>query len=611
MANLIQKIKNYFKQKSNKQSQENSNFDDLVANLNVIGYGHVNGSNSLAAFNRAFFKALQDCDAFKLWIQPVESKFTEDLNAVPLKDKQWIEECLLSKSKKSSNSINIFSHNPLLIPENKEDTNILLFFWEESLVSETVIKTINLHYDGVLVVTNFVKKVLIDFGCEKKIYVIDPGLTFIPEPAETLRKDSKFFLFSNSRKPSVENKIIKTPTDSQEFFNGSRVAKQTLHACHEIKLTKGNKKKIKLGWLSPWGNECGIAEYSNFILKEFDLEDVNINIYSLSEIKTNKEQKYKISFFDINKNQKNNINFVNKAIEDKIDILVIQYNFNFFPISKFLSCIELLKKEQIKVVLVFHATKPLYALKKTLFSKLELCDRILVHTIEDMNFLKSYGLTRNTTFLPQGVLHLPEENTLSINLPTFNKNKLIIGSYGFFMPHKGIFQLINAFKKLLKSIPDVRLVLINAEYRSLISKEEIKRCMFHAKQLGIYHLIEWHNDFKTNEESLSLIGKCDFMVFPYQKTEESTSAAVRMALASRKPVLTTPLAIFDDIKEITYQLKGINTQDILAGILDFLELSDDERREIMSKQNQWLIDNDWKKISNRLQGMLKGLVINS
>lgn len=775
MIKLIRKVISHFKYKLNRPISQNSFPNNFKNNLNLVGYGHINGSYSLAAFNRAFFKALHDNKTCKLLVQPVEGKETNELNDVPHRHKKWIQKRLLSKNKRPGLSVSIFGHYPLLIPENNANTNLVLFFWEESLIPESFVKTINSHYDGVLVATNFVKKILIDSGCEKKVTVIGSGLTFTPRYPKTLRKENKTFsflhvsscfprkgidalleayakaftakdnvkliiksfpnphneidkliqetfqnhtqapfvevinkelserelslayfqsncivlptrgeglnlpaaeamfckkplitteysahldfcnvenswltdykfsfskshlksshslwadpnvndlaqkmrgLFENwkidNNKKNIESKISQAEKDAHNFFNWSKVARKTLSACQETTFAKNKKNKINLGWLSPWGNKCGIAEYSNFILNEFDQEDISINIYALSEGQTyHNNDKFNISYCsELDKNQINIKHFINKIIEDKINVLVIQYNFNFFPISKFASYIEALNKEKIKIVLVFHATKPLYTLKKTIFSKLKLCDRILVHTVNDMNFLKSYGLTDNITFLPHGVINLVSNNSIPTAIPKISENKLVIGSYGFFMPHKGIFQLINAFKKILNTIPNSRLILINAEYAHRFSQEEIKRCMFHAKQLGIFHLIEWHTDFKSNSDSFALIDKCDIMVFPYQKTEESSSAAVRMALASRKPVLTTPLSIFDDIQEITYQLKGIEIQDITSGILNFLALPTEYQHAIINKQKQWLIDYDWKKISQRLQGMLKGLVIN-
>lgn len=771
MIRLIRKIVGHFSKRAHVEILTHVPSEPV---LTFIAYGHVNGSYSLAAYNRAYFKALDDSKSCKVFVQPVEGIETDDIKHVPQKYQKWLQKCL-AKGSLPEVAANIYGHYPLIIPKNKNQINLVLFFWEESIIPENLIKTLNEHYDGALVATNFVKKILIDSGFEKNIKIIGSGLTFTPQSPKNISTDNEVFTFfhisscfprkgidvllkayaqaftrqdkvklivkgfpnphndlenlvhetfpdpteaplieiinrdlseselslayfqadtivlptrgeglnlpaaeamfckkpmivtdysghvdfcnsnnawmidyqysfsqshlksnhslwaepnvgdlvkkmrelfegstSSAHKKNIEAKVFKAQKEANDFFNWSEVAKKTIEAYRDIVIAKKNKKKIKVGWLSPWENKCGIAEYSSFILNEFDKEQIDINVYSLSETENHPTNRnFNISSCaEINKSEKYLKSFIKKLIKDEINILVIQYNFNFFPISKFSSFIESLNEEKIKVVLVFHATKPLYTIKKHIFPKLKHCSRILVHTVNDMNHLKAYGLSQNTTYLPHGAINQLTEIKSANEIPTIAENRLTLGSYGFFMPHKGIFQLINAFKKILGSIPNARLILINAEYANRSSQEEIKRCMFHAKQLGIFHLIEWHTDFKPNSESLALIEKCDIMIFPYQKTEESSSAAVRMALASGKPVLTSPIAIFDDIRDITYRLKGIETQDITEGILNFLNLPKNEQQAMLDRQKHWLSDHDWKKISSRLQGMLKGLVNN-
>ena len=55
------------------------------------------------------------------------------------------------------------------------------------------------------------------------------------------------------------------------------------------------------------------------------------------------------------------------------------------------------------------------------------------------------------------------------------------------------------------------------------------------------------------------------VVFPYQQTQESASGAVRLGLASLVPVACTPLPIFDDVANATYQLSGITPEAIAEG----------------------------------------------
>ena len=44
-------------------------------------------------------------------------------------------------------------------------------------------------------------------------------------------------------------------------------------------------------------------------------------------------------------------------------------------------------------------------------------------------------------------------------------------------------------------------------------------------------------DYLTDERSLAWLQRAELIVYPYQHTQESSSAAVRMGLASGRPVL--------------------------------------------------------------------------
>ena len=73
-------------------------------------------------------------------------------------------------------------------------------------------------------------------------------------------------------------------------------------------------------------------------------------------------------------------------------------------------------------------------------------------------------------------------------------------------------------------------------------------------------------DYLSEEEVVSELSAADLVVYPYQQTQESASAAVRLGLASLTPVATTPLPIFDDVASITHRLPGTAAVDIAAGI---------------------------------------------
>ena len=56
------------------------------------------------------------------------------------------------------------------------------------------------------------------------------------------------------------------------------------------------------------------------------------------------------------------------------------------------------------------------------------------------------------------------------------QDAVVVGCYGFFLPDKGIPELIQALSILRQTWPQARLRLVNARYPLFLSTDEIARC---------------------------------------------------------------------------------------------------------------------------------------
>ena len=182
----------------------------------------------------------------------------------------------------------------------------------------------------------------------------------------------------------------------------------------------------------------------------------------------------------------------------------------------------------------------------------------------------------------------------------------MIGCYGFFLPGKGVAQLIEALPLLHRTRPGLRLRLVNADYGAHHSTTEIERCRELAGRLGVADSIEWETRFLPDADSLALLSGCEVVVIPTQASLESSSAAVRTALAAGRPVVVTPLPLFDDVGDAVVRARGTGPRD-LAATLDGL-LSDEPGREAARlAAAAWMGANRWAVVGARFQGMLAGL----
>lgn len=238
---------------------------------------------------------------------------------------------------------------------------------------------------------------------------------------------------------------------------------------------------------------------------------------------------------------------------------------------------------------------------------LQKVDKILVHNIDDLNILKSFNLVNNVKLFPHGikVYSTKEEQKNIIKEKYALNNKFIIASYGFLLPHKGIKELIQAYKEISNSDINTHLFLINALYPAPVSFDYQKECLDEIKKLSLTNNITVVNDFLSDEETANYLSCADLLIMPYKQTQESSSAAVRNAIATKKPVLCTPSNIFFDVKQVVQFTNSYIPSDIANKIKELLK---DKSKLYLKQETQlkWIEEHDYKNISNILLNHIIG-----
>lgn len=186
------------------------------------------------------------------------------------------------------------------------------------------------------------------------------------------------------------------------------------------------------------------------------------------------------------------------------------------------------------------------------------------------------------------------------------QGKRIIASYGYLLPHKGLQQLIEAFAQLAAADDSLHLLLVNALYPLAVSEQERDACLALIDRLHLNESVTLATDFLPDSQSLALLQLADLIAFPYQRTQESSSAAVRIGLASGRPVAVTPLSIFDDVADALHTLPGTRPEDLADGMRELLDNPETLAQQSV-KTERWLKSRLWPKLSQRLLNIIDGL----
>lgn len=398
-------------------------------------------------------------------------------------------------------------------------------------------------------------------------------------------------------------------------FTWSAVAERSVSAIHTLEAKNWElNQKAKTGWITTWNTKCGIATYSQHLIN--NMSGVNPVIFSpIGQEILDIKHDFSIRSWSIGK-EKNNFDVIIKHIEQaRLNTIIIQFNYGFFNHADLSELIYALKQRNIVVVMTLHSTvdpdkQPEQNFKLIhMLDALKSCDRLLVHSFADMNRLKSFGLEENVTLFPHGVL---SNKALSLQHNT-NKNMHVIATYGFCLPHKGLSEIVQAVKVLKDQNVTVKLKLVNAEFPVRESRDLIHELKQYVNDNNMNDLVEFHNGFLSDDESLKLLTDADLILFAYQNTGESASGAVRYGMATGKPVMVTPIPIFDDLGDAVFKFKGFTAEHIAEDIITRLKEIEGETPQweaIMNSAKSWRNQHDYRTVSMRLDNICNGLIRN-
>ncbi len=388
---------------------------------------------------------------------------------------------------------------------------------------------------------------------------------------------------------------------------------------HGAKLKSVFKEKISIGWLSSWNTKCGIATHSRYLSENFDKEKFEI-YYFANKVSYNlliEKDPSNVCRLWNNSTDLNLDEVLLELISKKIDLVIVQFHPSFFNIVELADFINKVKNNGIKIIIDLHVVEDL-PVESGLKSSLQLitealkkADALLAHNSGDVEILKKSGLESNTVLFPPGLKKVVfnENSTEDLMVNMHFKDKFVISTFGFLMPHKGVLELISAFAELKKEHENIHLLLINAvRPDNSVFEEYRKECISKITELKLSSDVTFITDFLPDEEVLRLLSMSDLVVYPYQNTKESASGAVRYGLSAGRTVLCTPLKIFDEVKDIASFLTGTDINSIYAGIKFFIEKPDELYRSKILQQ-KWVEEHAWEKLSKKLQEIAEEIVV--
>ena len=270
--------------------------------------------------------------------------------------------------------------------------------------------------------------------------------------------------------------------------------------------------------------------------------------------------------------------------------------------------IKKLKSTGIKVIITLHSTSDtdingkkvsLAIIKDTL----KLVDTLWVHSNNDVKKLNGIGIASNVVSIPIGYTIMKNISIEKARDGIFTNSK-IIAIFGFFLPHKGILEAIQAVSQLKNAYPDILFLVCCSLYPNPVSNEYYTKCKNEVTALGLKDNVIFFINYLGYNEVMALLQCADMILMPYKDTGESSSGAIRQALASNRAVIVTDIPIFSEFNDEVYRIKKCTPEEIANGVkvvYENAQLHD----KIVDTANELTIRNSWSNIAKRYEELLK------
>lgn len=465
-----------------------------------------------------------------------------------------------------------------------------------------------------------------DFCTEETALLVD----FVLQPAKTHLSERDQKNVSMWAEPILESLVQQFRYFISEFNEAERAA--MVERAYQLISTEFTWERVADRWIrfidevekmqyrprvdmvTTWNNKCGIAEYTRMEI-EASASQIDYKVYPnygvelLRKDETFVEKRLWHSVFQGTMDK-----LGQRLMDSDSQIVHFQFNFGFFEIHQLAAVIRELSKKK-KVIITFHRTTDSEIGGKMvslgeISEELNACAALVVHQQSDFLQLKKFGVREEIIkVIPLGQIMYPEKSVpFAKKQQKLEQHAVVVSSYGFLLPHKGIKETIQAISILKEKYPSILYRPVCALHESQESTEYFRKCVNEIERLGLKKNVEMITDFLENDESMRLLQASDVMVMAYQPTQESASGAVRFCVAALRPMVTTDQSIFKEFSSCAYQIKESDPQRIADAIEHVI--SGKVRDELVAKAKAYIQQNSWYETGRRFYELYCGIIKN-
>jgi glycosyltransferase involved in cell wall biosynthesis len=422
-----------------------------------------------------------------------------------------------------------------------------------------------------------------------------------------------------SRPDAVRMKTARAREHIETNFTWSQAARRHEEACNRALDAKlhtpppvRSGPRPSIGFVSTWNARCGIAEYTRYLSSSLS-SGYKHSVFAnripdaVRPDEPNVVRCWTSSADELDVGEIDEV--VRRICAAHCEVVSIQYNLGLMAPNTLGKLLRRFKGKRIPVLVTLHAaTGDMHNTKnawlreryRQLIPVLKDAQAVIVHRTEDRERLRSAGLD-NVSLQRHGI-YAPK-HLQRVTPAGADENVFTLACFGFFLPPKGIYELLQAFSAAAHVNPNLRLKLINSLYDIAESHAYAAECMRMLRARGLLNRVMVSTGFLDQDAILRELADSDLVVLPYTSSSEASSAAIRFPLASLTPVLCSDLPIFREFAEVVFRYPA---QDTVALANWLLALSTDPGllRKVEAGQRRCVEDLAWSNVARDFESIV-------
>ena len=313
----------------------------------------------------------------------------------------------------------------------------------------------------------------------------------------------------------------------------------------------GRKKPTILFITSFPPRECGIATYSNDLIKAIDKkfnQSFTLNICAVENNNEPHSYPEEVKYILNTDLSENYIDLGNKINENtSISLIVVQHEFGFFA-KKEADFLKFLKSINIPMVIVFHTVlpNPDEQLKTKVKEISAFAASIIVMTNSSAKILAGdYAVPKSKIeVIPHGTHLVTHSDTRFLKNKYKLSGKTVLSTFGLLSSGKSIETTLDALPALSKAYPEIVFLIIGKTHPSVVKQEgESYRSFLETKvkELQMEKHVQFLNYFMPLPELLEYLQLTDIYLFTSKDPNQAVSGTFSYAISCGCPVISTPI----------------------------------------------------------------------